>query len=213
MVVYFKGKGAPWVTPLMYGLGASALVFAMLVGLVSLSSLSYFSRRVKPQVTSDNVETKIKDWLYTFGASINKLSTSEAPDTIFAMRARPKGSGIPITIQRPRDIPHYVVIQAAITLGPEEKTLRAMLSKRQIQELDLELQAEMARAKIGYQPLKPSASLLDGLLVERRIPITDDLTEDAFMQRFEEVQYDIAVANSTMILGLRRKVHETQPSN
>ncbi len=209
-VAYFRGQAASWVGPLLYGLGAAGLVLVVIAALAAISSFSHLSRRVQPQVTTENVEDKIRDWLYTFGASVDKLAASEAPGAIFAMRVKPAGAVFAIIVQRKQELPHYLFVAASIQLGPVEKELREKLNQQQITELTLELQQEMSRAKIGYNPLSPSGSLLDGLVLERRIPITDDLTEDAFMQRFTEVQHDLSIANSTLILGLGSKVSEGQ---
>ncbi len=76
MAAYLKGKGSSWAASLLYGLLGALLVIGIVAGLACISSLSYFSERQKPHVTSDNVETKIREWVYTFGGSATKCSGS-----------------------------------------------------------------------------------------------------------------------------------------
>ena len=165
-----------------------------------------FSRKQRPQVTEGNVEAKVLDWLHTFRVNEEPLPDSEAPGAFFAIKARPRGSIGPVVIHRPTEFPHYLVIQADIELGEEEKALLGKLSETQMTEVILELQGEMARAKIGYEFQNPSRPSLHVRLI-RRIPIAD-LSEDLFMQRLEEIVHDLSLVNTSLILSLRRGVRQ-----
>ena len=101
-------------------------------------------------------------------------------------------------VTRPKDFPHYIVLQASLELGAEHQALLAKLTEDQVVELVEELRVEMSRSKIGYSIDLP----LKKVTLVRRIPITDDLTEDAFIQRIDEVQSDLMLARDTIVLGL-----------
>jgi hypothetical protein len=165
-----------------------------------------FSQKHQPQVTESNVETKVRDWLYTFKVNMEPLPDSEAPESFFAIKARPKGSIGPVFIHRPKEYPDYLVIQTDIQLGDGEKALLSKLSETQVTEVILELQGEMARAKIGYEFRNPSEPSLQVQLI-RRIPIAD-LSENVFMQHLEEIVHDLSLVNSTLVLSLRSKARE-----
>jgi len=209
MLGYLKERASS----IRWALSGFLLVIGIWAGFHCISYFSYASEKVKPLVTEGTVQDKVEDWLLTFGADLQRVPLSNTSDAFFSLKVTARGAGRTTWVQRLPDKPHYLLINGAITLGPEEQLLRRKLSKQQLQELDLELQAEMARAKIAHQPLEGADYLVDGFIVERRIPITGDLSEDVLMQRFEEVNYDILVANSTIVLGLRRKVHEAQSPN
>jgi len=216
MTIYRKWKGASWGSSALYGAGVFlALLFTVGIllarvvltevraeGRKTLALMMDFSQKHTPQVTDANVETKVRDWLYEFNVNMESLPESEVPDAIFAIRVRPEGSIGPVIIYRRKDHPHYVGIQAGIQLGDEEKALLGKLNATQIAEVILELQGEMARAKIGYRFQNPSQPSLQVKLV-RDVPITD-LSENVFIEHLDEVVHDVFLVNSSLILSLRR---------
>ncbi len=117
----------------------------------------------------------------------------------------------PIRVARPKDLQHYVVIAAALELSDEHKALLAKLNDQQVRQLFEELRMEMSRCRVTYTIVNPPK--LTKVTVERRIPITDDLTEDVFMQRLEEIQHDMNLAADSIVLGLESKTHAKQESD
>jgi hypothetical protein len=202
MLAYLKDRGRA----VAYGLVGFLLVIGIWAGFHAISYLSYASQRVKPVVTEDNVESKIREWAYAFGATVTKVSGPEASGTIFAMNITPEDGASSVRVARPQQFSHYVVVASSLTLSPEHQKLRDQMDSTQIRQLTEEVRLEMSRCRVAYAIESP----LKRVTVQRLIPITDDLTEDVFMDRIAEMQHDVNLAADTIILGLERRAREKQ---
>jgi hypothetical protein len=209
VAAFFKGRGASWVLPLLYGLGGVLIVIGIIAGLACISYFSFASQKVRPLITSENIETKIREWAYAFGASVTKASESNASGVFFSMNIKPKNCPFDIAVSRPKAFPHYVTIGQSLTLSEEHKALHKKLNEQQVTQLTETLRIEMSRCRISHEIEHP----LKRVYVEQRIPITSDLTEDIFIRRLDEVQHDIILARDTIVLGLESMSHEGQGTN
>jgi hypothetical protein len=190
-----------WGTPALYG----SAVFALLSvgGLGVLGMVSELSRMRQPHLTPENVEQRIRGWLDNFGLSTKPLGKSDAPDSIFALQVT-TDANLPIIVARQKELPRYVLLEVSIELSPEHRTMLSRLTGSQVNQLVRDVRAEMAKCTIPCRIVKP----LEKVSVQRRLAITDDLTEDRFMERMDEMSFAFVVANDVIVQGLERMSEE-----
>ena len=193
-VAYIRKKYAGWAPPILYGLGAFLLTAGIMLSIAAWSALP----TRQPQITPDNVETNIRAWLDAFSLATKRLP-DQPQNVVFLFEVRPKPD-MPILVARTRPLDRYLVIQANIDISPLHKALIEKLTEVERAKLFLELSVELARAKIGYEISFP----LSKITVMRRVPITNNLTEDVFIDRIGEVETAVNLARQSFVLVLDR---------
>jgi hypothetical protein len=100
---------------------------------------------------------------------------------------------------------------ANVTFTSEEKTLFNTFSEPEKEEFIREIRLEAAKAKIGTSLDRVS----NVWTIERRIPITAELTEADFIGNIDEVNYSALILIDTMATELkhRRQVRPAPAAN
>jgi hypothetical protein len=186
-----------WGTPALYGLAAFTLLCVS--GLATISTVSELSQMRQPHITPGNVEENVRKWLDNFQLSTKPLTKPEAPNSIFALQVT-TDSGLPITVACPQDLPRYLVLQVSITLSPEHRAMFSKLTEEQESDLERDLRHEMAKCAVPCVIV----GQLEKVAIQRRLAITDGLTEDAFMEHMDEMAFAFVVANDTIVRNLER---------
>ena len=104
-----------------------------------------------------------------------------------------------MVVLRTRDHDHYLTFIANIRFTPEEKTLFDNLSEPKKEEFIREMRLQAAKAKIGTSLDRSSFTWT----IERRMPITAELTEADFMGNIDEVNYSALIMVDTIPTALR----------
>jgi hypothetical protein len=196
VVAMLSARRSLWLRPVLHALSAGALVVVIFTGIRFQRSLPKY---YPPPVTPENVETYIRDWAYSFGLNIQKLSDSEAPEAFFASRMVAR-SGVIIEFRRLKELPRHLVLSATLQLGDEHKRMFDTLTADQATELAAELRVEMSRRTMIHETALPQGKIS----LHRRIPITHGFTEDAFLQGLDDIEADALLAVDTLDLALKR---------
>jgi hypothetical protein len=173
--------------------------FIWLIALiVSLSTVGVglYQRLKHPRVTTKNVESKVREWVDSFGWSTKKVSD---PSWYFGFEIRLKND-IPLALVRLKEYGQYLTLAAKVETGPIHKPLFEKLSKADQEEFSRELRLELARAKIGS-----GVKLPNEVTIEKLIPITDSLTEASLIDAIQEVQFAVVLVSVTITLGIERR--------
>jgi len=134
--------------------------------------------------------------------NVQKLTRDEAPDPYFAIKIVPKTEDMVVFVMRLRSFPHYIIMQATLELGTQHKATWAKLSPAQKMQLLEQLRIEMNRCRVVNDI--PIDLAKNKITLERRLPITDELTEDAFVKQIEGFRSDLYLARDTMVLGMEQ---------
>lgn len=94
-------------------------------------------------------------------------------------------TGIPISVFRTISHPHYLTLVCVIEISPDHRNAYQRLSEAEQHRFIRKVRLEAAKAKIAYQP----DDTWTKLAIERRIPITSNLTEAYLLDSLGEVNF------------------------
>ena len=94
-------------------------------------------------------------------------------------------SGVPILIARVRSHPHYLTLLCRVEIAGKHRTAYEKLSPAEQNRVQRQVRLEAAKSKIGYQPDPEWKTLI----IEKRIPITKDLTEAKLYDSIDDVNF------------------------
>lgn len=193
MMAYLKATGSRLVSPILYGLATFALTLFIILVLRGMAALP----RPQQEITPENVESNIRNWLDTFRLAAKKESNPEAY-FIFVVTA-PNGN--PIVVTRTKALDRYITYQATLTVSPQHLEILDKLPEDQSTQLIRELTIELARSRIGFSIVGPG---LKGIVLNKALPITNNLTEGTFAQYLDEMDSGLILARETIVLALER---------
>ena len=216
-VILTVGGAAGWGVTILgfFGVDANALrtavqgmkahsVFLILsfVSLVIFITGLYLLRK-RSRITPENVRARIMGWLDAF--HLNRRILNDA-NCHFAFEATLQ-TGIPVAILRTRDHPHYITLLSRLSFTPEQKNVFDNLSESEKQRFVRELRLEAAKSKISFS----ADSQLNNIAIERRIPITDTLTEANLFESIDAANFSAIIMLDTMAVGIdhRRDIRGT----
>jgi hypothetical protein len=203
VLTFLKKRGSAWFAPALYGLVGCSLVAVIVYSVVALNNIP---PKKSPPVSPDNVEANIRTWLDRFGLSVAK--GPDESDTIFSLFVTLR-NGVGITIWRPKSLDRYVVLATLVSIKPSDQDVVNQLSPEETARFTARIRAEMARVKLIYTAESP----LRTITLQKRIPITDNLTEDVFMQAIDEVNSAALLVLETMDLELiGKRTAESAPA-
>jgi len=212
MLALLKKRGSSWFVPMLWALVGFALVSVGLAGLYGIRTSSKLSTNVSantsvlsaiaksqselsqrlppPAVTPENAESKIRGWLEGFGYGLRRV---EDPKAYWEVEVTSSSNNVKFLIARSRKLDRYVLLQAGVIFEGDKRI--AMLSRERTDRLVRALRAEMLRFRIDYEGIQ---SPLKRINLTTRIPITDQLTEDTFMGRVDEITFAQLLAVETV---------------
>jgi hypothetical protein len=206
VIGYFKKKGAPWVVPVMYGLGAAVLLAALVIAIVGFMAIP----SPKPKTTPDNVESQIKKWVEINGVGITR-PTTPIPDTYFAYMLTLKNNN-QVMVGRAKNNSRRLDFQLYLQPSEEDQRILNALSKDDASQVLQEVTRDLGLAKIGHTistatPLIQGATISPfgvqlGIVIQKAVPI-EDLDEDKFFQAVNEIDSGAMIVKSSMGLALR----------
>ena len=188
MVTFLARYASPWTEPVLYGLAAFA---AVSVGILCLRQMGRLS---KARTTFQNVEAQVRTWLNNFRVAVQNDPSPEAYFRVIATMA----SGAKIIVGRPKgEFSDYIIFRSEITPTPQEQATIANLPDEEVERLLSEIRLELARATVGYSGL---ARPITTVVLFKRVPIGEALTEDLFISKLDEME---AVLNVIAIISWR----------
>src|SRR6266545_3857299 len=171
----------------------SVLALLSIVFFLIFVAASYYLWQ-NSRITPENVEPRIREWLDAFSLGTRVLN-EPAHHFAFEVMAH---TGIPLAVLRTREHPRYITLLSKIGLGPEHKGLFDRLSPPDQKRFRIELMLDAAKAKIGYQ----ADPTFENFSIEKRLPITSDLSEANLMDAVGEIHFSALVLLNAIALRL-----------
>lgn len=160
-----KMKAHRLLSPFLYALAASAL---MAILLFAVNAQRSFVSDQSSKTSIDNVESRLRGWLDSFGLTVQKRNDTTATEFFRYGIVMTNGDRIDITRLRERD--RYIVLYSHIVFPQSEWS---KFTPAQLQQVSGAISLELARARVGYTSTKPHSDWL----LEKRIPISPTLSE------------------------------------
>ena len=161
-------------------------------------------RREEPLKTSlrpENIEATLHQWLDAFSITTQKNSTPDNPVMKFELVATLEKTDTRVVVFVRKDLDRYVVLQTAVIPGADLQTMLGKMSEGESAQIQNEFIGELAKAKLGYSITSPPLGVVTLI---KRLPITNSLTEAAFMESIEDVELSNILARQVMASIIER---------
>ncbi len=192
VVALLARYASSWAAPARDGLVAFAAIAVGIVGLRNIRS------GPKARTTTRNAESQIRSWLDNFRVAVQNDPNQ---DTYFRLVAT-MPSSVKIIIGRLKgELDGYVMFRAEITPSAEEQRQIADLSRVEAERMLLEVRLELARLGVTYSGLTLPVSTI---ALMKRLPISDALTEDLFIDRLDQMEAAVGVIAIITRMGFQR---------
>lgn len=180
VIAWMKRHGSPWLVPILWGLGGSV---GILIGAGAIRLIAFPVPQPATQITSDNVERNVKNWLERFGFSIQKMPVS---DGRYFQYVATNPFNRKTVVERVKSVPldSYLEFENSVILGAEDPARFNTLSATNKSKFILDLTAEMARAKIGFSTVYSPQFQIQ---LSKTLPIASGLTEATFIQTMSDM--------------------------
>jgi hypothetical protein len=173
----------------------------VLVSITAGTVLIQLRRRVPFRI--GEVESAIKSWVEAFGYGIRKL---DIPDAYFAYQVT-ASDGNPVVVLRPTRLDRYLMLQRGVVLSDRHRQLFNELADKEAKRLVSEVRLRLAQANIQFSH---GGSTFTKIVVQKRIPLTEDLTEYKFVEAIVEIMCAYVIANETITQRLEFSGNATQ---
>lgn len=130
--------------------------------------------------THKRLEGDIRGWLDAFRYSVKREADDQAN---FKFLATPE-LGFPVTIINAKEREHYVIIGGRIELGQEDKLFFNRLTPNEQLSLRSNVALILSRSRASFSFVPDNE-----ITIERRVPITADLTEHVFMMAMDDFHH------------------------
>jgi hypothetical protein len=177
---------------------------ALILGGLAFSGFGFYQtvnhHRVTPGVTTENIETKVREWLEAFELTTQKIPAD--PNMHFGyIVTLPDGGGHSVTIAQTRKFSRYLTLLAQVELSDEHKAQLQKLSEAEQRRFLLELRFELASAKVQANMESP----LRAIKIIKLLPVSSALTEAALMEAIDDVYLGELVVIDAVNLGFDRR--------
>lgn len=202
MVALLARNASAWAAPAIYGLSASALLAVSILAIKTIGRLP----AKRPVIDLDNVEGEVRRWLDNFRTGVQNSPIAEAHFRFIVTM----DGGAKLLVGRPRDFSGYLLVRGEVIPSLDDQKVIAGLPTEAVEDIVSEIKLEMARAKVGYSGL---ALPITTIAILKRIPISEALTEDAFINKLEEVEAALNALGIISATGFRHNKHNTMLSS
>jgi hypothetical protein len=178
------GNAVPEISP------RNKLLGLLLVGGLGFSGVGFY-RTVSKPTNPENVESRVRSWLDAFRFNVHD---DPSDDAYFRLIVNME-NGNKITIGRFKGYDQFILLRAALVPDAQASAVLTKLPYDQAQELAEDIVTEMARAKMAFTNTAPPFS---HMLLERRIPISDALTENVLLNQIDAMDYAMVLVRNTI---------------
>jgi hypothetical protein len=189
LLALLKEKGQPWVTPILYGIGAFGLIMFSLIGIQL-----WFTSSPAERITPENVESHVRNWLDTYGVAVARTTN----DTTYFTFGVTLHNGIGVLVSRPRTRDRYLSLEARVDLSEEHKMMLTKMSPEDATRFMDEISLEIVRARIGVTQI---GTPLQAVTVQKTVPIRD-LSEYLLANSLDEVDSDVNIIREAIRLAI-----------
>jgi hypothetical protein len=202
VIAYLQHSYQAWFTWVLWTLISAALIT------VIVAAFEIWRRLPKPttEVTPENIEANIRAWLDSFRLGVKR---EENPDALFTIIAS-LDNGMPILIWRPRLLDRYIMVEGHIRISPDDKAIFDSLPEEEKAVFAMRLSVELSRDSMGFVM---NLAQTNDIVLQRRLPITTDLTESNFMTAVDEVTNATHRAFKTLSLMLHEMIKKHAAHN
>lgn len=190
---WIKLRQSRWSSPLLYGISVWVLTT---MGIYTINAQHQFATEQTTRTTSDNVESRVRDWLNTFKLTARNSTTP--PDLFRYTVWMPNGDAVDIV--RTKDLPSYLVLGGHIVATPEDAAKVKTLTPYQRVRLFDALTLESAKAKVVFNNALTTDSLSMELI--KRVPITPALSESTLIGSLDEVDSAMMILRTTLAMSI-----------
>src|SRR6266480_232719 len=195
----FFGVDWKWITQQV----TEHYIFAA-ISIVSLTIFVWSLRALwrRSRITPENVQPRVRQWLDAFNLGNRPIPD---PQWDFGYEVTLQ-TGIPILVVRTRNNPHYLTLVCRIDLVQDHGNAYQRLSAQEQLRFRHAVRLEAAKSKIAYG----ANDTWNNLTIEKRIPITKDLTEAYLLDSLGEINFSVIVIGET-IESLLESVRQRSP--
>ena len=167
------------VAPVLSGLAAFALVgiILFLLGGIQIHQSLEAERKTTEQLNEplqpDHIKDTLKGWLSSFGFGSMEI---QDPAAEFVLNSN-LPSGLRVNAWKSKQWPNYIIISANVIVADEHRKLLMQLSPKQQRQTLRDLQMV-----IDQSNLQSGSISLGEIKLQKRLPITNSLTEDVFIR-------------------------------
>lgn len=177
LLAYLKVYYPDWFTIVLWALVGCALMTIPVIAFVLIARLP----KRPEEITEQNVEGYIRQWLDAFSIAVKK---NDSPEAYFGLVAT-YNNGLSVNIHRLKNLGRYVLLRSAILIVPEHKEVFDNLPEEEKEVFSVRFNVELSKTAVGGYIM----DLKEGrVILERRIPITTELTEGSFMDAIDQLQ-------------------------
>ena len=192
LMILARARQWRYSSPVLYGLATAALMAAILY---TVGAHHILVEDQASKTNPQNVQERVRLWIDNFGLTNQSIPDPQAYFRYMVTLA----NGNQLVIGRYRAKEQYLVIDSAIRATEPEKEFLKKLPKNRVDRLQAEMIEEAARAKIGFQNLTVP---YENANLEKRVPITSDLTEASFMASIDELDSAVIALKATYTLAM-----------
>jgi hypothetical protein len=204
VIAWLKKKKEAWAAPGLYALVSFVAVFVLAFTLVGHPLLS----QQTPTTTPENIEANIKTWCDTFSMGMQKQSLD--PRTDFMLMITIPDNGRKFLASKFKERPRYLVFEAHVPISGEDQAIVNKFSREQNLFVYHEVRLELSRSSVGFAIADSGMGTpIRELVLVKRIPITNDFTEDKFLTYVYEIDHGIVMAGEAVTLAVR--LNQTKP--
>jgi hypothetical protein len=195
-ILGFFGFDRAWLQMKAQGMKTRFIVLSLLLG-VSLSVLGtgLYLKLSRSEITPENVESHVKEWLETFRLTTQKISD---PEHLYFGWKITFDDGTAVGLIRSKELNRYLTLEVELVPAPEHKTLFEKLSKEEQHFFLEKLTLEIAKAKV-HADMRDS---LNSIKIIRLIPITKNLTESMLLDEIDSFYLDEKFVDSWLVMAL-----------
>jgi hypothetical protein len=156
------------------------LLFVVSLGLSLAGLVSSLPGRdaLRDELKSENLEMTVKNWLSPFGYGFLDKQNDQM---YFAFQATNVPSH-PVLIGREKSHGEYLNVGGIVTISPVHQAIISKLPMERIRQIDEDVTIGLSLLKLNY-----TESVSSGVIeFEKRLPITNTLTQDVFVGAVED---------------------------
>jgi hypothetical protein len=178
-----------WLTPILYGVCAATV---LMLFIAALHVVAY----VRSQSAFDvaDVEAAVEDWSLGVGWSVKKQA-----DPAWDFGYEVTTNNTPVNVYREKATDRHLMLRSILTLTGDHPAMFKKLPPDKADALVRELRIEMTRMHMDYANIR---NPLQAIVISQRMPVTRDLTAEAYVTAVREMQDAVILARQLINLRL-----------
>ena len=198
LMAFLKNRFPDWSEYVKYSVGTFAFLAIIFVAVQANVRLG----QQEPVLTMNHTKETITAWLQKDSAnSTRELSQREAPDDLFAI-AVTSPENVGVTIGQTKEYPGDLHISITEVLSPQGKAALSTLSKRQSDQLYLDIGTELAKENMTAG----IASDWSKIKWSRTILLASNIREEEFLTQVDQVERSSVVIHNMIVSGIANAV-------